>query len=194
MIKTIKYLAITIKFLAISISAFAVDLIPSQNLTEEKEMILTVDLPSLEKKIGSWYLMRAKIDNKPVHYLIKYADEKIGNIDEDERKPYLMISYINKNKQEISIKPEINAPDGSNANLSVDGNQFLMISKNGTFWGKNEATDFDLISEIIRSKILLFNSIRGDGSYSVDIYYLDKSSNALLELIKISKQENKLAN
>jgi hypothetical protein len=159
--------------------------------TDEKidNSVKTVNstIPSLEDKIQNWYIMSAVIKNRNVCYMVKYPEEQIGN-HKETRKPYLMITFINSRRYEISISAGYKYRNNSVLNLSVDGTIFKLSANNDIAWSQGVFDDFAMLHTMMTSFRAMASSESSVGTYSVDTYDLIGFKEAYNKMISVCKK------
>ncbi len=156
---------------------------------EIKNQIKTIQstVPELEDKIQNWYIMSATIKNRKICYILKYPEEQIGN-HKETRKPYLMITFINSRRYEVSISTGYKYRNHSILNLSLDGTIFKLNANKDIAWSQGVFDDFAILHTMMNSFRAMASAESSVGTYSVDIYDLIGFKEAYQKMISVCKK------
>ncbi len=156
---------------------------------EESPNVKTVNstIPSLEAKIQNWYIMSTTIKHRNVCYMVKYPEEQIGN-HKETRKPYLMITFINNRRYEISISTGYKYRNNSVLNLSIDGTIFKLAANNNIAWSQGVFDDFAMLNIMMTSFRAMASAESSVGTYSVDTYDLIGFKDAYQKMLSVCKK------
>lgn len=120
-------------------------------------------------------------------YIASFLKKTIGNY-KKERKPYIMIAYFKaKEKEEVSIFADYEYKLKSSIYIGIDNKQFRMFTKDKFAWAKSSEEDKNIISEMLKAKIIRVRGETITGEYTVDTYStegLSRAYNRMLELCR----------
>lgn len=145
-------------------------------------------MPSLEAKIDNWYIMSTVIQNRNICYIVKYPEEKISN-HKESRKPYMMISFVNNKRYEISISAGYKYRNNSIATLSIDGAIFKLSANDHIAWTQGVFEDFNIIQTMLPSFRAMVKSESSVGTYAVDTYDLTGFVEAYNKMISVCRKQ-----
>jgi len=146
--------------------------------------VMPSNIPSLEGKIGGWYLLKKNIHKRKVCYIVNYAASKVGTHTE-KRKSYLMVSYISSQRREVSIVTGYNYRGNSIASVSIDGEQFSFVADKLHARPRAPQDNLKIISKMLDSSRLMMKAESYIGTYSIDTYKIDGFRDAYISMVRL---------
>ncbi len=105
-----------------------------------------VDKAKLQDKYKDWLVYTALEDGEKLCYIVSYPKKKDEN-NTTNRRPYVMVSYISKAADEVSVTSGFQYDKGNPVILNIDSKvQYkLPIIERNLAWAENTQTDQALI-------------------------------------------------
>ncbi len=148
------------------------------------------EAPSLEGVIKGWNIMKVYRAGRKICYLVTYPYDSVGN-HKEARDAYLIVAHMSNMRQELSIHAGYEYRKGGPVNISIDGDQFVLIGEGYSAKPKNIEDEIKIINKVLNAEYrILVRSDSSIGTYAVDTYLLDGFHQAYIEMIKICHVKN----
>ncbi|APR98803.1 invasion associated locus B family protein [Wolbachia endosymbiont of Folsomia candida] len=117
----------------------------------------SVDDVQLKEKYKDWLVYTAVEDGEKVCYIVSYPKQKSEHYTTN-RKPYVMVSYVDKKADEVSVTSGFQY-DKESVDLSIDKRiKYTLPIIQGNFaWADNVKTDQDLILKMKQGLSMVVN-------------------------------------
>jgi hypothetical protein len=120
---------------------------------------------------GAWRVFTLERDGKSLCYIASMPAKKEGNYSK-RGEPYLMVTHISGNTDEISASAGYPFKEGDDAKLGFGQTNFDLFTKGELAWAYDRDGDKKVVKEMIRGSEAVLRGTSWKGTWSKDTYSL----------------------
>lgn len=124
-----------------------------------------------------WTVYTTTLQGKKTCYMASRPKSEDGNYSRRD-KPYLMVTRINNNLDEVSVSSGYSYKNGANIEVSIDSSKYEMFTKGEIAWASDSAKDAAIVESMKAKKNVTVKGVSNKGTYSIDKYSLSGFSAA----------------
>jgi|APGre2960657444_1045066.scaffolds.fasta_scaffold165319_1 hypothetical protein len=131
----------------------------------------SVNSQELLTRFHDWSLFRSKRNNQNICYIVSTPIKREGNYLK-RGEPYLMITEVKNDIDEVSSSAGFIFKDSANIEISFGGKKFNLFPFKTIAWSQDKNEDIEIIKEMQKNADIIITSIANDGKIAIDTYSL----------------------
>ena len=153
----------------------------------------SISAQTLRASFINWNLFTTEYQDKKICYLVSLPVERRGNY-YHRGEPYILITNIDNNSEEVSISSGYFYKKNSEVELSFGLEKIGLFTYDDLAWAYNSVEDIEIIKQMRKSQSVVVSGIKYDESYSQDTYSLIGFTKAYYKMKEVcyNKQEDNL--